>query len=78
MAGSTKVKQPNRTEQLKVQLKDGEFHARNDLIEVLDCKNPKLLQWVVRNLRKALPDDEIIICELVGRVIGYRWARRKG
>ena len=77
MARSTKVEKKTHLERLKEELADGEFHARNDLMGVLNCKTVPILHVVVSGLRKKIPEGELIICELLGRVIGYRWVKRK-
>ena len=78
MAGSTKIVQHlSAKAHLQTLISDGEWHGRNDLVSEIGCKGPHVLQMYMTALRKKLPENELIICELVGRTIGYRWVVHK-
>lgn len=53
-------------------LADGEYHSRDNLKQDAGCKNSNVLKVIIVGLRKELPDDQDIVCELVHRTIGYR------
>ena len=74
----TKKKPITNQEEVKQILSDGEWHARRDLLAIVGCKTAKVLQIHIVMIRKDLSKGEMILCELVGRTIGYRWVSRKG
>lgn len=77
MAGSEPVIPPRThvgtvKDRLRNLLADGEYHSRDSLKEQSGCKNSNFLWVVIAGLRKELPADQDIICELIHRTVGYR------
>ncbi len=56
-------------------LSDGEYHDKSELCRYADCARGALPVHI-SSLRKSLPPDETIVCEMEHRKIGYRHVRR--
>lgn len=59
-------------------LADGQFHSRNELQTLSGCKNVSALWVIISTLRRRLPNDQDIICELINRTVGYRHVKLIG
>ena len=71
-------KPATKADRILLSLQDGQWHSIQDLGTDTQCRSRNALRMIIYAIRKKLPDDTDIICELVNRTVGYRLVKLIG